>query len=71
MIELRCPGNKLHAMVIDDPDIKAQGVIEVRCGSRWCKQDDNVVVLHRFDLGTGEITTRRYSEPHRQTKKGA
>lgn len=61
MHELRCPGNKLHGMVDDDP--KPQGFIEFRCDSKFCGKAAGVVVLHRFDLGTREVQTRRYLEP--------
>lgn len=71
MRELRCEGNSLFGMVVDEDEPKAQGLLEFRCDSRFCgARTGKVVVLHRFDLGTGEIHTRRFLEPsHRQ--KGA
>jgi hypothetical protein len=57
--ELRCKGNKLHGLVVTP----ATGVIEFRCSSRFCGKEPGVVVLHRFDLETGELETRRYSDP--------
>jgi hypothetical protein len=68
-VQLRCPGNKLHGLVVDD-DVKPQGTIEFRCDSRWCGASSSVVVLHRFNLGTGEVHTRQYKEPPKPKKKG-
>lgn len=62
MGELRCGGNILHAMVVET-DTKPRGVVEVRCRSKFCGRAPGVVVLHRFDLGTGECHTRQYLEP--------
>lgn len=56
---LRCPSKK-HAEVISDH------VIEVKCSSRFCGAGRGVVVLHRFDLTTGETTTTKFSDPHRE-----
>lgn len=61
MRELRCEGNKLHGMVEEDP--KPAGIVEFRCDSKFCGKRAGVVVLHRFDLSTLEIFTRRYLEP--------
>lgn len=63
-MELRCAGNKLHALVVDSDDIKPQGVVEIRCTSYWCgARRGRVVVLHRFNLETGQCETRQYREP--------
>lgn len=70
MRELRCEGNILHALVDDEGD-KPAGVIEVRCRSKFCGKDVGVVVLHRFDLGTGEVTTRRYQDPSTLLERSA
>lgn len=69
-MELKCPGNKLHGLVIEEDDVKPQGTIEFRCSSRWCGAQTGTVVLHRFNLSTGEVHTRRYREPPRPTRKG-
>lgn len=69
MRELRCGGNKLHGLVVDE-DGPARGVLEVKCDSRFCGREAGVVVLHRFDLSTGEFNTRKYSEPN-HTRGGA
>jgi hypothetical protein len=58
--ELRCKGNKLHGLVVSE---FAEGMIEFRCNSRFCGKEPGVIVLHRFDLGTGDVETRRYSDP--------
>lgn len=66
MRQLRCPGNKLHAIVVDDEDTKPSGIIEVRCDSRFCGKQAGVIILHKFNLSTGEIQTQKYSEPNHQ-----
>jgi hypothetical protein len=47
-MELRC-SNKLHGILRDD------GTIEVKCDSKFCGHGSGVVVLHRFDITTGEL----------------
>jgi hypothetical protein len=38
-----------------------QGIIEVKCRSKFCGAEPGVVVLHRFDAKTGEVLgTSRY-----------
>lgn len=57
MMDIRC-SNKLHARITD------QGLLEVACNSRWCGKESGNVVLHRFDLDTGEIVeTLRFKTP--------
>lgn len=63
MQHLRCLGNVLHGIVVDEGDTKPQGIIEFRCKSKFCGRTAGVVVLHRFDLSTGELHTRQYLEP--------
>lgn len=60
---LRCQSKK-HAVLL------SSHVIEVKCSSRFCGARRGVVVLHRFDLDTGEMTTRIFSEPPRGKKEG-
>lgn len=55
---LRCD-NKKHADRISDH------VIEVKCNSRFCGAERGVVVLHRFDLASGEMTTRKFTDPQK------
>lgn len=64
-MELRCEGNKLHGLVVQEDEVKPQGTVEFRCDSRWCGASSGTVVLHRFDLDTGECHTRKYKEPPR------
>lgn len=63
-MELRC-GAKLHGTVEG-----GQGVLEVKCDSRFCGHAPDVVVLHRFDLHTGDMDTIRYKAPLRRGRKG-
>lgn len=60
---LRCPSKK-HAEVISDH------VVEIKCSSRFCGARKGRVILHRFDLATGEMTTRTFAEPPTQKKEG-
>lgn len=55
--ELRCAG-KLQAKLLDDGDI-----IEIKCDSRVCGAGRGVVVLHQFNLVTGEVKTLRFRDP--------
>lgn len=56
MIELRC-GGTMHGKL-------AEGKLEVKCGRRSCGAKRGVVVLHTFDLVTGEmIGTERFADP--------
>lgn len=55
-LELRCPGT-MHAKLVD-------GGIEVKCRRRSCGYRRGVVVLHVFDLHTGQLVdTKKYAEP--------
>lgn len=68
MRELRCKGNKLHGLVVDE-DGPVTGMVEFRCDSKFCGKAPGVVVLHRFNLGSGEYNTRQYREPHKRGKE--
>jgi hypothetical protein len=53
---MRCL-NSLHGLIFG-------GAVEVKCRSRRCGARSGVVVLHRFDLDTGElIDTRMFKDP--------
>jgi hypothetical protein len=53
---LRCP-SRLHGLVED-------GRLEVKCRSKHCGASADVIVLHYFDIFTGElIETRKFREP--------
>ncbi|MGI0002441.1 MAG: hypothetical protein ACRD42_05115 [Nitrososphaeraceae archaeon] len=55
-MNLRC-ANKLHGIVDGD-------IIEVSCNSQFCGSYAGIVVLHKFNLNTGElIETRTFKEP--------
>ena len=57
-MELRCDSSILHGIMVGD------GIIELPCRSRWCGKRPGVVVLHRFNINTGELLeTLRFSEP--------
>lgn len=60
-MDLRCD-NKFHGRI-------SHGVFEVMCRSAFCGKQPGVVVMHYFDLKTGEMTTKKYKEP--TTKEGA
>lgn len=58
-VELRCESNRLHAVVVD-------GLIEIKCPSRWCRSnpdDNNQVVLHRFTPEGKLVKTIRFRNP--------
>lgn len=57
-MELRCPAKK-HGEVI----IPGAGVLEVSCDSRYCGKRAGVIVLHKFDISSGElIDTKLYKQ---------
>ena len=58
-MELRCPA-KLHGVLAD-------GVIEVKCASRFCGHEQGTVVFHRFDAVTGElVNTVQFKDPRKE-----
>lgn len=64
-MDMRCP-HKMHGILVDEK------VIEVKCDSRLCGAGPGVVVLHRFDLNTGDlITTIRYKQPRKESQNGS
>jgi hypothetical protein len=54
--EARCDG-KLHGEIIDGR------YFEVKCRSRWCGYRSGVVVIHRFNIETGERSTKLFRDP--------
>lgn len=63
-MDLRCD-YKLHGIVI------RPGVAEVKCDSRLCGAQQGVVVLHHFDLETGDlIETVRFKDPTNNRRRG-
>jgi hypothetical protein len=54
-VELRCPG-RIHGKLND-------GILEVKCHSNACGARSGTVVLHYFDIDTGElIETKRFQD---------
>lgn len=63
--ELRCGGTMHGKLDIFD------GKLEVKCNRRRCGAERGVVVLHTFDLNTGEMVgTKRYRDPHPTQNRG-
>jgi len=61
MKELRC-GGTMHGRLDED-----LGLLEVKCGRRSCGAAPGVVVLHTFDIHTGELTgTARFRQPPKE-----
>lgn len=64
--EIRCP-SRIVGVVRD-------GRLEVKCSSKHCGAGNGTIVIHYFDLLTGELLeTRKFQEPARRfsTKKEA
>lgn len=58
MHELRC-GGTMHGKLDNNK-------LEVKCGRRGCGAKRGVVVLHTFDLTTGNmVDTKQYADPAR------
>lgn len=56
MIELRC-GKAMHGKLDDQ-------LLEVKCKRRGCGAKPGVIVLHTFDIVTGELVeTKRFADP--------
>ena len=59
-MDLRCE-HKLHGRIIDPG---ADGVVEIKCNSRFCGSVAGTVVLHRFSTADGSLLeTKRYRDP--------
>jgi hypothetical protein len=62
-MELRCD-HKLHGILIRD------GILEVMCSSALCGKRPGVVVLHQFDVNTGELkATKKYKDMPKTNKR--
>ena len=56
--ELRCPG-RIHGIIEDDD------ICEIKCHSRACGAKSGVVVLHYFNLKSGELVdTKVFRDAH-------
>ena len=63
MAELRCPNRILFGDLED-------GILEVKCKSARCGARPGVVVLHHFDMHTGQpLETKVYKNPPMQGKE--
>lgn len=59
-MELRCE-NRLHGRL---SEVDGRPALEIVCRSAFCKGPEGAVVLHFFDVATGDlIATRRYKNP--------
>ena len=66
-MELRCDTGKV---LFGNVSEGATGTIDVSCRGKWCGKAPGVVVVHRFDLATGEvIKTEKFSEPNIQSRQ--
>jgi hypothetical protein len=60
-MDLRCPAKKHAELLTPSTD---EGVIEVKCRSRWCGAESGVVVTHQFNTSTGELMgTKKFRQP--------
>lgn len=60
MTEFRCRG-KLHGILIGND------TVEIKCRSALCGARTGVVVLHEFNVHTGQLVqTRRFKDPKRK-----
>lgn len=68
MQELRCDNRILFGRLDSDG---SRQVLEVACRSRRCGYEAGVVVIHRFDLVTGDLMgTKRFRNPTRKEAEG-
>lgn len=62
-MDLRCE-SKMHGRLIEG------GLFEVSCGSAFCGKKPGVVVLHRFNIKTGELVqTLKFKDTPKISKK--
>lgn len=65
MHNLRC-GSTLHGRMMDAT------TLEVRCKRRACGAAPGVIVLHRFNIASGDlINTKKYADPRKELANGA
>lgn len=59
-IDLACEHRQCHAVLLPE-----EGLLEVKCDRSHCGAGKGRVVLHRFDVHTGELVeTSRFAVPH-------
>lgn len=64
-IDLKCPNRSRHAVL----DTEAE-VVEVKCDRSHCGAGKGKVVLHRFNIHTGELVeTLQFADPTHQKGK--
>lgn len=57
-MDLRCNSKKHGVLITPSTD---EGVVEIRCDSRWCGGGNGAVVLHRFSTQDGRLVdTKMY-----------
>jgi hypothetical protein len=56
-MDLRCP-SRIQGIITDT------GLLEIKCSAKHCGAVSGIVVLHYFDLATGEmVDTKKYNNP--------
>ena len=64
-MDLRCPAKK-HGIIV------REGVVEVKCDSRFCGAEQGVTILHRFDVHSGALVeTVKFKDPGRKGRNNA
>lgn len=64
MKNLTCASGRLLGII-------EEHFVEIACRSTKCGKRPGVVVIHRFDMSTGEcVSTKRYQEATDTTEKG-
>jgi len=64
-VDLRCEAKK-HGVIV------REGVVEIKCDSRFCGAAQGVTILHRFDVVTGELVeTVKFKDPVRKERAHA
>lgn len=59
--EMRCE-NRLHGILKD-------GILEIKCRSKFCGAEPGVAVLHRFDMESGALLdTKLFKDPGKETR---
>lgn len=55
-MDIRCGAKKFGEL--------EDGVLEIKCSSKFCGAATGIVILHRFDALTGELLeTKRFRDP--------
>lgn len=56
-MDLRCVSGILHGKLMD-------GLLEVRCKSNRCGHRPGTIILHRFDVLSGQLVeTKKFTDP--------